>query len=248
VIVIERVNRTLRIQFLLEAVLCLYVIAVVVMCWSRPVWAFMLLVAGLCTEFWFWRKKADLAMMVAAGMLGSFSEILCIKEGVWTYDAPGLVFGIPVWIPLVWAYLLCLFRRISISIQSLTQSLWPSSKTHARKRLFSIAGGMIVAYYLMTVAVISKTIALVYTVFMVPVTIFFRGELDILNFLVGATLGPLGEFLCMKLGFWQYHYPFFRSIGIPLSLPLAWGLSTVVIGRIAKLFSVEKGAEGIYAS
>jgi hypothetical protein len=179
-------------------------------------------------------------MMVAAGMLGTFSEILCVKKGVWTYDAPGLVFGIPLWIPLVWAYLLCLFRRISISIHSLTGNMWPSSTMHARKRLFGIAGGMILAYYLITVAVISKTIALVYTVFMIPVTIFFRGELDILIFLVGATFGPLGEFICMKLGFWQYNYPFFRALGIPLSLPLAWGLSSVIIGRVSKLFAVKE--------
>jgi hypothetical protein len=28
----------------------------------------------------------------------------------------------------------------------------------------------------------------------------------------------LGGAIGMELGFWQYHYPFFRSIGLPLTL------------------------------
>ncbi len=210
------------------------------LCWSRPVWSCLLLAGGLCAQLWFWREKADAAMMIAAAMLGTPSELLCVNKGVWTYYAPGLVLGVPVWIPLMWAYLLCLFRRISISIHSATLKVWPSSKMRGRKLLFGIAGVMILVYYLASVALISRTIAVAYTIFMISAMVFCRSEIYILIFIIGAALGTLGEYICMKLGFWQYHYPYFRSIGIPISLPLAWGLSSVIVGRVASIFAVEK--------
>ena len=69
---------------------------------------------------------------------------------------------------------------------------------------------------------------LVCTIIMIPVAILWHGERDIMIFFIGAILGTTGEYICMKLGFWYYHFPFFRSFGLPVSLPLAWGLSAVI--------------------
>jgi len=223
-------------EFIFEGFTCIYIVAIVVFCWRSPLWASLLLGLGLALQLWFWREKADAAMMAAAALLGTPSEILCVNVGVWTYHAPGLIFGIPVWIPLIWASLFCLFRRISLSIHSLLDVLWPPKRTRARKIVFWVLGGVIVAYYLITVSVIKKSIAAAYTLFMIPAVLFWRGERDILIFLVGAGFGTLGEYICMKLGFWHYHYPTFKSIGLPISLFLAWGLSAVITGRIARIW------------
>lgn len=219
-----------------EAFACIYVVAVVTFCWDRPLAASLLLAGGLVMQLWFWREKPDAAVMAAATLLGTPAEILCVRLGVWTYDAPGLVFGIPIWIPLVWAFLFCLFRRISLSLHSAIQRVLPDNKMLARNIIFKVLGGAILVYYLITVTVIRGTIAIVYTMFMIPAAIFWNGERDILFFFVGGALGTLGEYICMKLGFWHYHYPFFRSIQLPISLPLAWGLSAVITGRIAKIW------------
>jgi hypothetical protein len=48
----------------------------------------------------------------------------------------------------------------------------------------------------------------------------------------------------MQLGFWQYHYPYFKSVGLPLSLTMAWGLSAVMIGRLAMIWEVKPGQPG----
>ncbi len=218
-------------------------IAVVVIWWRKPVWLSLLLGGGLLVQLWFWREKADVAMMAAAALLGTPSEMLCVRLGVWTYHAPGLVFGIPVWIPLVWAFLFCLFRRISLSIHSVRWRIWRNREMLSVKILFGILCGVIVVYYLITVSLIMRTIAIVYTAFMIPAVIFWHGERDILIFLIGAVLGTLGEYICMKLGFWHYHYPVFRSIGLPISLPLAWGLSSVITGRIAGIWEKGSGVE-----
>ncbi len=241
--VIERLARNLWIEIGVEAVAGLYVVGVVVLCWSRPVWLSLLLGAGLCGQLWVWREKSDVATMAVAAMLGAPAEILCVSAGVWTYYSPGLVWGIPVWIPLVWAYLLCMFRRMSMTIHSFTLQVWPADRKRLRKLLFGIAGAVIVLYGLATVSMISRNIAVAYIVAMISAIIFWHGETDILIFFVGATLGTLGECICMKLGFWEYQYPLLGSIGVPLSLPLAWGLSSVIIGRFAGMFVKKQPAE-----
>jgi len=231
----------LGVELFFEAFIGIYVLAVVVICWRTPVWLSLLLGGCLGIQLWFWREKADAATMIAAALLGTSSEMLCVRLGVWTYSAPGVVFGLPVWIPLVWASLFCLFRRMSITIASLAHRIWPDEKASARRIFFGILGGLIVVYYLITASIIRRLIAAVYTVFMIPAVIFWRRERDILIFVISGVLGTLGEYICMKLGFWQYHYPFLRSIGVPISLILAWGLSGVIIGRIAGIW--EKGEE-----
>jgi len=251
-------GRDLWVEIGVEAVAGLYVVAVVVLCWSRPVWLSLLLAAGLCGQFWVWRERSDVATMVVAAMLGAPAEILCVSNGVWTYNSPGLVWGIPIWIPLnspglvwgipiwiplVWAYLLCMFRRMSISIHSFTLQVWPADRKRLRRLLFGAAGASIVLYGLATVSMISTIIAAAYIIAMLSAIIFWHGETDILIFFVGATLGTLGECICMKLGFWEYQFPLLRSIGVPLSLPLAWGLSSVIIGRFAGMFAKKQPAE-----
>lgn len=57
---------------------------------------------------------------------------------------------------------------------------------------------------------------------------------DIVFFVVGAILGPLGEIICIYGGAWTYTNPTF--LGIPVWLPLAWGLITMALKRIAEGF------------
>jgi hypothetical protein len=220
-------------ELFFEALTGICILIVVVIFWRRPPWTTLLLIGTLAMQLWFWREKADVAAMVAAAVLGTPSEVVCVKTGVWTYHAPGMVFGIPVWIPLVWASLFCLFRRSSITILAIARRIWPGPNSLVRRLFFGGLGGFIVIYSLMTLYIVKKTIAAVYCAFLIPALIFWRGERDILIFIIGGALGTVGEFTCMKLGFWQYHYPFWKSIGVPLSLPLAWGLSGVIVGRIA---------------
>lgn len=229
-------EKRLRAELFFMSITGIYVLIVVVMFWRKPLWTSLLLGGSLAMQLWFWREKADVAAMIVAALLGTPSEMVCVRTGVWTYHAPGMIFGIPVWIPLVWASLFCLFRRSSFTILAIVRRIWPDPQTLVRKMLFRGLGGLIVIYALITLYIIKKTISAVYSAFLVPALIFWHGEKDILLFIIGGVLGTVGEFVCMKLGFWQYHYPFLRSIGVPISLPLAWGLSAVIVGRIAGIW------------
>ena len=64
--------------------------------------------------------------------------------------------------------------------------------------------------------------------------VFWHEKHDVLFFVVAAIVGPLAEIVCVHFGVWSYKNPSF--LGIPMWLPLAWGLSIMVIKRIAVTF------------
>ncbi len=217
----------------------IYLVLTVVFFWRQPVIATILLAAGIGLWLWLYRNRADAAAMLWAALLGTPSEMLCVHNGVWTYQAPGMIMGIPVWIPLIWASLFCLFRRITLTILDLVNRRWPDPGASARKILFGTMGAIIIFYFIWVALSIARSIALVYAIIILIAAIFWRKERDILIFLVGGFLGTVGEFICMQLGFWQYQYPYFESVGLPISLTMAWGLSAVMIGRLAMLWETK---------
>ena len=238
-------RRSIGQEFLFEIMTSFYLVGVVVFFWRTPFWASLLLVFGLGIQLRFWGEKGDAATMAAAALLGTPSEIICVKYGIWSYEAPGLFLGIPVWIPLIWASLFCLFRRISITIHGVVQRIWPDSRTAWSRIFLGVLGAVILVYYVLVAFTIMQTIAAVYSFFMLLAVIFWHKGRDILIFIVAGILGTFGEYICMKLGFWEYHFPFFRSIGLPISLPMAWGLSGVMIGRIARIWGTQEIVKSI---
>ena len=53
-------------------------------------------------------------------------------------------------------------------------------------------------------------------------------------FITGAIIGPIGEIVAIYFGAWQYANPTF--LGIPIWLPLFWGLAVVLIKRFSEIF------------
>lgn len=60
---------------------------------------------------------------------------------------------------------------------------------------------------------------------------FWHKKNDVVFFIVGAVVGPMGEVVAIYYGAWHYTNPSF--IGIPIWLPFAWGLATMLTKRIA---------------
>ena len=65
---------------------------------------------------------------------------------------------------------------------------------------------------------------------------FWHKKRDFSYFISGAVIGPAAEIICVYFGVWQYSNPSF--LGIPMWLPLIWGLGTILIKRIAE--TIEK--------
>lgn len=62
-----------------------------------------------------WHEKYDVIYFIVAAALGPIGEIICIHYGTWSYTKPSL-FGIPIWLPLVWGLAGILITRIARTI------------------------------------------------------------------------------------------------------------------------------------
>ena len=66
----------------------------------------------------------------------------------------------------------------------------------------------------------------------VSITYFllFKKKNDLLFFVVAAIAGPVGEGLVSSSGLWKYSGQ--TIFGIPYWLPLAWGITAIIIKRL----------------
>jgi hypothetical protein len=63
---------------------------------------------------------------------------------------------------------------------------------------------------------------------------FWHRKHDVYFFIGAAVLGPLAEVIAIHFGVWSYANPFI--LGIPMWLPLAWGLCIIFMKRLVELF------------
>tara|TARA_Y100000034_G_C6526451_1_gene226723 strand:+ start:54 stop:401 length:348 start_codon:yes stop_codon:yes gene_type:complete len=59
-----------------------------------------------------WHKEHDYIFFIIGAILGPFAEIIAIHYGVWSYANPTFL-GIPIWLPLVWGFVLVTIVRVA---------------------------------------------------------------------------------------------------------------------------------------
>lgn len=94
--------------------------------------------------------------------------------------------------------------------------------------IFCLGTVMVSLFYMDTLILTALLIA----VFIVALKLWYRKH-EIYFFVTGAILGPIAEIICIHLGVWQYANP--TLLGIPLWLPITWGLACVLIKRFSEL-------------
>ncbi|MBF0214369.1 MAG: hypothetical protein HQM00_12565 [Magnetococcales bacterium] len=203
----------------------------VVLTWQQPWLTTPLLIVILLIQARFHPHPNDRRAMIWAAALGTPAEAVSVHLGEWTYHAPHLMAGLPLWIPLIWANLFPLYRRLVRTIQTAL----PASES-LRSGLTILLALVVTLYAFATLSLMHKTplVYLLYAGFLIVMAGYWRSETDLLLFVVGASLGTLGEFTCVQLGYWHYYQPYFRSWGVDITLAMDWGLSTVIIHRLAE--------------
>ena len=89
--------------FACTCIIAVLYVASVLFLWHRPALLASVLAALSVIALAMGRDKMqDLALYAFIAVLGAASEALCIYAGIWRYSAPGIVAGIPFWLPLVW--------------------------------------------------------------------------------------------------------------------------------------------------
>lgn len=67
----------------------------------------------------------------------------------------------------------------------------------------------------------------------------FLDEKDKYVFVVGAIIGPVIEIIAIYFGVWRYANP--TLLGIPMWLPVLYGIASIFIERIARKLISRKG-------
>lgn len=172
-------------------------------------------------------SRFKLFLSLFAALVGAVGEIACCRAGLWIYANPSF-HGLPLWLPIVWPIALMIFVEIAAGIQEVLET---------RTKNFSavwIAGAAIIPIYaLLLFFLINQKIAAILLVFAVFTSVFAHKPFNVFLFWIAALGGTIGEYVCVQFGVWQYTRPFFAGFGIPLSLPLTWGVTSNLIWLMA---------------
>jgi hypothetical protein len=174
------------------------------------------------------------ALFISAA-LGTFGEIICCQVAkLWIYSNSTFMM-IPWWIPVIWSILFASFFQLSrqiLQIYSRISSPW------FRNTLLSLCIFLIVIYTVFALIKINIKFSLFFAIMLVLTFSFRHDAFAFFLFLVSACCGTLGEYFCMLNDVWFYTdpNPMLQRYGIPLSLPLAWGLSMNIVWNLGGRF------------
>lgn len=213
-----------------------WLFATVILTWKYPLLTTFLLIFVLIAQLKFRPHTKDHQAMIIAALLGTPAEAVSVYLGEWRYHNTDLIWGLPLWIPLIWANLFALYRRLTRFFIMVLEQTLAEKNLFLHPVLWNILGLSIAIYCFTALALMQKTaiVYLLYAGFLIAMAGFWHQKEDLLIFFIGAILGTLGEFVCVQLGYWSYFNPYFKQFGIDITLALDWGLSSVIINRLAK--------------
>lgn len=221
-------------------VLCgVYCLAAILLCW-RWTWVLFVLLAVasvlLMRNQLTWRNVVLWCVATIGGLYGEY--ILAGRYRIWVYAQPDW-HGLPAW--LFWVYGTVLL--VTVRLGEWAHGRFTRALMHrpvVRKLLLSAGVAVTLGYMVMTLRVIAPVYAQFYMGMALIVLVSLPGGRDLFVFWITALLGLLGEVSCISAGVWRYDHPFFARWGIPISLPLAWGLVAVLMYRLSVLVTCWK--------
>lgn len=169
--------------------------------------------------------RRRLMIVVLALLVGTVGEYICCRVNLWIYHNPSYG-GLPIWLPMIWPILMISFGDVAQSVCTALARWFSQKSLKWIERLLLV---LIIAYALCCFWLIKPVIAAIFFVFLSAMLIYARSLFSRVFFVIAAVGGTLGEVICMRFGVWHYTSPLLGSIGVPLSLPLAWGLSANLI-------------------
>ena len=87
------------------------VVFLVLLVWRNNTLVTLILLAAYGTRYFFWPDKEDHIFFAAGAVIGSTTEILATRAGIWAYTLPTLL-NIPVWLPFAWGFAVVMIVRI----------------------------------------------------------------------------------------------------------------------------------------
>lgn len=182
--------------------------------------------------------KDDIIFFAGGVLLDGLGEISAVHFGVWNYAIPD-IWGIPLWIPIIWGASFMLIRRIRNSIFRLMNrrlvERQPASKKSTFMLIYDVGMYALVLALVVTLWQDNLVLTILLALLCAVNLARFHHAHDVFIVLFVGIIGSIGDFYAVHFGLWTYTNPSF--FGQPLwvfPLYAVFGLITV---RTAFVFS-----------
>lgn len=211
------------------AALAVYVMAAVALLCNHP-WPLALLLAWPPVLLGSRLGNPRRALVFAATglVLGPVTESVCISCGLWTYHETGGLPLVPAWNYPLWT---CLPAALWIIVRSV---LGKRASAHFHPlHLLLLLAGLATEIALFCLLGHSTPLVLATALPLGALVLLVSRRLETLVVLIsGSLIGPLCESLAITRGAW--HYALAEVLGMPLWLPLGYGLFAVFVALAAE--------------
>jgi len=152
----------------------------------------------------------------------------------WGYSNPTSFLGFPIWEPICWTIEYIVLGELSVQLY-----------LFLRKRVSSFVYKLLIAslllltvyYVYLTFSIVGTIYVLLYAAGLVILLILAHRSFNVLYFFVAAMFGTVIDLIALRIGVWYYTYPYFSGIGMPISLPLAYGISANFLWGLTMLLT-----------
>ena len=97
--------------------MALFILMAVSLLWSKPYVLALVLIFISTIKLIISKSKEALILFLVVGFSGALAEAIAIFFGTWMY-AKLQLFGIPIWLPVLWGLAAITIRNINIEIHS----------------------------------------------------------------------------------------------------------------------------------
>lgn len=213
--------------------LCIILIIIISVCSLFMInWLLLIVSLGILFLVFIYRPSRFKIIMFFAGIFLElpFYYLNTVCYHGWGYKNPTPFLGFPVWEPI-------LFTVEYIVLAELAALIDEQLKKAVSLRIHKFISISILLIILLYASITFLNIGIFYTYWMLPFFVITlciaHRPFNMIYFILSALIAPVVEIIIMRFGVWYFTSPYFRSIGFPLSLPLAYGISSNFLWIIA---------------
>jgi len=210
-----------------------FCLAFILILWDRPSILTGVIIALSAALLVAWHRLSDIFVYIAAVGIGLVADWYCAGS-IYRYGS-GNVMDVPSWMPFSWGVIFLLFYRATALVSPLLRDEAWGRLLPVKRVLVAGIKLFILAYFWLSISIIDRYLAATAASLMALTAYFWRSDADLIIFLIAGLAGTVGEILAIRLGIWTYSIYFYKSLHLPVSIPILWGLAGVLVGRAGTL-------------
>jgi hypothetical protein len=195
------------------------------------------------------RRPVVIVALLLAGFTGFIMEYLCTAVWrAWAYSHPSTVvmpFGVvyrtlPGWLFLFWGYFVITMMNISAVVEKYLRGSAFWTNRILKRSIAILAWSIIIELVILNNAVFGPARYTHYLVLCAAMILFWHRPGDLVLFYIAAACATAGEWVCVQRGLWTYRSLYVPELGVPVTLPLAWGFAVLIIARSGAVLTDRK--------